>query len=185
MKKNKLNIIFISLALFLFACGGCSSNSQKAKAVIVQADNDKVIINDYDNTETEGNEKDTINNNEIENDYEIENDDACGFPIKTRESFVNYVAQEDMPATFESNEGVYLFFRKDGTMAGGGPKGEETMWEANWSFQPATPTGIIVFEITMEANDKSYQMEGSYNVEIFPDDGAIIFNCIDFYTEAY
>jgi hypothetical protein len=166
MKKCKLSINIISLFIFLVACGDGSSNSQKAKPVKTKIVNDKGIENDYDNTI-------------------IESDDACGFPVKTRDSFVKYVAQEDLPATFENNEGVYLSFRSNGTMTGGGPEGEETIWEANWSFQPATPTGIIVFEITVEGNDKSYQMEGSYNVEIFPDDGAIIFNCVDFRTEAY
>ncbi len=170
MKKTKLTLIFISiLAMFLFACGGSSDTNHDED----ETTNNSEVVNEKETTNTE------IELNELTTQ------ESCGFAIESKEDFLYYVVSEGVPATFENSDGIYIFFREDGTMAGGGPTGEGSMWEANWTFTPGALTGTITFEITMGASDGSYQMGGAYNVEYFPDDSALIFNCVDFIKQDY
>ncbi|MBN2894222.1 MAG: hypothetical protein JXL97_20290 [Bacteroidales bacterium] len=162
MRKIKF-FAFISFAMLLFACGGSSDSS-----------NNEDETTDDKNVTTVDNESNDVTYQE-----------SCGFPIESVEDFLYYTVPDGMPSTFESNDGIYVFFREDGTMAGGGPTGEESMWEADWSFQPGNPTGVIVIDITMQATDRTYEMGGAYNVEFFPDDAALIFNCVDFIRQDY
>lgn len=106
---------------------------------------------------------------------------GCGFPVNTREHFISYVMNGDMPATFESTNGNYLFFRSDGTMAGGGQGGESSLWEANWQFTSGEPTGQIHLTATTPPEVGGWYLDGAYNLEIFPDEGSLILNCVDFF----
>jgi len=180
MKKIKLSIILISFAMFLFSCGGgTDANNNEGETTNNNEENNEVVEGDVTNNV----ETTNVENNEVVNEPTQE---SCGFPIETVEDFLYYVAPDGLPATFESSNGLYIFFRADGTMAGGGPTGEESMWEANWEFQPSSPTGMIVLNITMEATNTAYQFgNGGYNVEYFPDDNALVINCVDFIKQAY
>jgi len=70
-----------------------------------------------------------------------------------------------------------MFFRKDGTMAGGGPGGEETMWEAKWEFSG----NMMNVTVTMPPSESGKALSGSVKVEMFPDDGALILNGTDYF----
>lgn len=172
MRIAKLSLFITIFAIFLYSCGNSDNSNDQSSD-----DNSVVVGDDY---------VDDANDYASDN-YTQPSDDqqGCGFAIETVDDFIYYAIPEGMPKTFESDAGIYLFFREDGTMAGGGPGGEETMWEGNWYFESASPTGMIVFSVTMPASDNSYQMEGAYYVEFFPDDGALIFNCEDFYITNY
>lgn len=173
MKKSKISIIFLSFAMmFLFACGGGTTNENS----------------DENSHDQEVSENTTSNEMETTNEVaqpENENKSGCGFEIASVEDFLYYVAPEGIPATFESESGDYLFFREDGTMAGGNANGESSMWEANWEFVPATPTGKIKFTVTMQPSDDSHFLSGQYHVEYFPDDAALIFDCVDYFKQDY
>ncbi len=157
MKKRILTFLFIIPAFLLFSCGGTSTEEATEEA------NDQAF---------EG---------EIADDNSGEKIVDCGFPIATKEDFINYVAPEGNPKTFQAENGDYFFFRADGTMAGGGNNGEGSMWEANWTFQTGELTGQIVFTVTMEPNEGNRFLKSAYNVEMFPDDGALILNCVDYF----
>ncbi|MCP4439598.1 MAG: hypothetical protein GY810_11705 [Aureispira sp.] len=151
MKNKILTSTFLVLSIFMISCGGDSTE----EATNETTSNTEVTTPEVPETE--------------------KTNQSCGFAVETKENFLSYVGS----STFESEEGNYLFFRADGTMAGGGNAGEGSMWEANWDFEAGTPTGKIVFTITMEPGEGS-PLSGAHNVEIFPDDGALIFNCVDY-----
>jgi len=154
--KKVLTILLIIPVFFFFSCGASSSDQA-----------------------TEETTEEAIEG-EIADDVEAKIVD-CGFPIASKTDFINYVLSDGMPKTFQAENGDYLFFRADGTMAGGGNDGEGSMWEANWSFSAGDPTGQITFTVTMEAGTGSKALSGAYNVEMFPDDGALILNCVDYF----
>lgn len=105
---------------------------------------------------------------------------GCGFAIQARDDFLSYVTNGDLPATYESTNGNYLFFRSDGTVAGGGYSGEPSLWEADWTFAPGDPTGKLEISLTTPPSTTEWHLNGTYHVEIFPDDAALILNCVDF-----
>ncbi len=100
-----------------------------------------------------------------------------GFMLKTKEAFLDYIYQgaEDVK-TYENADGQYLFFRKDGTMAGGRPGGEETMWEATWKYNG----NVMNVAITMAPGSGTPAVSGDVKVEMFPDEGILILNGKDY-----
>ncbi len=159
MKKLFFTLLIFSCFVIFTSCG--NSNSDETK-------NEKTTTQEKDNSNTTSNKK-----------------ESCGFPIETEKDFLNYVIIDGSPKTFESAEGEYIFFTADGTMGGGGASGEGSMWEADWKFKSGSPTGQIIFTVTMEGNSEAKELKGAYNVEIFPDDGALILNCVDYYEVRY
>lgn len=173
MRKIKFSILFISLAMFIFSCGS-STNENEDKETTADVE----VIDDVEAENTEDYTTSDVNQPKGE-PY------GCGFAIENVDAFLSYVTPDGMPYTFESEAGQYIFFREDGSVAGGGPDGEPMMWEGTWSFVPESPTGMINIQITMQASDPSFQLSGAYYVEYFPDDAALIFNCVDFYKTDY
>ncbi len=164
MNKLFLTLMFMT-TLFLFSCGGSSDTDESAT--------DSLAVSE--NIDQPTDEEQTTENKKIQD---------CGFPIESRENFLSYVAPEGKPKTFQSDKGDYMFFRADGTMAGGGNDGEGSMWEAKWEFKKGEITGQIIFTVTMEPGIGK-ALSGEYNVEMFPDDGALILNCVDYFETKF
>lgn len=149
---NKLFFFFLSILLFVFV--SCGSNSNKENT---------------NNGET--------NDNEVVN----EENNVSDFAITSKENFLQYVLDEQgMPKTFENQYMSYLFFRADGTMAGGGASGESSMWEGNWDFNG----GKLLIQITMQPTE-GQTISGDITVEMFPDNGSIILNGEEYYPSQY
>ena len=165
MKNKFLMSLLILSSVFMFSCGGGESE-ETTDDVSTEMVADESGVEEMATTD---------NANEAQ---------SCGFAIESKEDFLSYVLNGDMPKTFETKDGEYLFFRADGSMGGGGMDGEPTLWEADWMFQPGTPTGQIVFTITTEPTTGT-ALSGAYNVEMFPDDGALILNCVDYLLTEY
>jgi len=72
----------------------------------------------------------------------------------------------------------YIFFRSDGTVAGGGNGGEPSLWEGQWTFKNGA-IGQLNVSITMEPSIGK-TLSGTYKVHIFPDDAVLSLNCVDY-----
>ncbi len=96
---------------------------------------------------------------------------------------MNYVAPSGTPKTFVADNGEAIFFRADGSVAGSGNAGEESMWEGNWVFESGDAS-LITVEITMQPDNGS-PLSGSYKVEMFSDEGALFLNCVNYFEEVY
>lgn len=82
---------------------------------------------------------------------EAENQDTAAEAVKTTDEvsppsgpdvslFVNV---QGTPHTWVAQNGDYIFFREDGTLAGGGADGEESMYEGEWKVQD----GVFLWNI--------------------------------------
>jgi len=151
--KQKSFFLVLLLSFFLFSCGGGGSESDEADSTATQ----EVVSEELPD--------------------EMLESQPCGFPIESKENFLSYTVIDDTPKTFTSNDGVYIFFRPDGTMAGGSGD-ESTVWEAKWEYK----NNQIIITVTAQPS-QGKALSGAYNVEMFPDDGALILNCVDYYVE--
>jgi len=146
----KRNIILMTLAialLFIQACGGSSGNSENT------GDSTQIVTS---------------------NTSEEESDD---FKLVDKESFLAYVVDDaGMPRTFESAAQNYLFFRKDGSVAGGGADGEGSMWEGTWTYEGKN----LVIKINPGFEENGKLFAGSHRIGYFPDDNALIINGVDY-----
>lgn len=149
------SLLTLFLIIFISACTGSSDSNES------NSDTSNVETN----TETETNVE-TNSNSEISMD-----DD---FVVGTKDYFLEKITDsEDVPVTYESESKDYFFFRPDGTMAGGGDGGEETMWEANWTFENG--------KLTIDNGP----IKGSFIIKYFPDDGAIQINGVDYFRTSW
>jgi len=149
--KNRIIISLFAIAMILIqACGGSSNSSTEKKG---------------DSTLTKTNDVKTA---------ESDNDD---FKLTNKEDFLNYVVAGDgTPKTFQSKANNYLFFRKDGTTAGGGNGGEGSMWEGTWVFEGKN----LVIKINKGFEDNGKLFAGSHKIGYFPDDNALIIDGVDY-----
>jgi len=174
MKNTIFTLLFLLGSLLLASCGGTPSDEAEEQ-------NDSLASTQMldENGETSS-DSENLGNSDSEESVATTQD--CGFPIASRSDFLNYVCPEGKPKTYQTDSGDYLFFRTDGTMAGGGNDGEGSMWEAKWTFQQNGAGGQIVFVVTMEPGVAGTPLKGTHKVEMFPDDGVLILNCVDYYV---
>jgi len=147
--------LFLTASLFVFmvSCGG---NSNK-------------------NTEKESNDVENVNKSDEETSVK-------GFKaLADVQDFLIYVVDgQGMPNTFESEMQDYLFFRADGSMAGGGPEGESSMWEATWRFEGQS----LIIDITMKG-DIEPPVSGKVDFKVNSENGGIMLNGTEYYISAY
>lgn len=80
----------------------------------------------------------------------------------------NFTDDNDEPYTWEDGEGNYMFFRSDGSFAGGGPGGEESMYEGQWKMEDGKfmlnqGEGWQEKSLSFEAEDKMILDGATYN----------------------
>lgn len=183
MKSKYLAILFIASSFFLFSCGSETSDYEEESLETTIEETNEVSA-EAENLIFESTEN--VNNEVIESDNlasSVAGTQSCGFAFETKDDFVNYVTPSGNPRTFVAENGEAIFFRADGSIGGSGDAGEESMWEGSWVFQNGTAS-VISIAITMQPSNGS-PLSGSYKVEMFPDEGALILNCVDYFEVIY
>jgi hypothetical protein len=160
MKTNVLTMLALAMLFSFLSCNEESADNDADKATEETAK----IANSEEEVNTNG---------------------EMDFSVSDSQSFISIISDEEgMPRTWESDDDspyAYFFFRPDGSMAGGGEGGEESMWEAKWEFV----SGQLTVKPTMQASDGTQALSGTYKVSYFPDDSALTVGERDYYLSEY
>jgi len=149
-------ISFFAFVLFACISWGCQDSTNQAN----KADEGSSSEN---TTEAQNTEKDVMKVSPPENPEPTQDD----FAIMSKDDFVaRVIDHKGNPLTWEAQNQDYIFFRADGSMAGGGVDGEGSMWEGTWIFENGQLT------VTSDSELAKNQV-GTYRVRYYPDDGAL------------